>query len=87
MKIKITKIQELPNALHPNNILEGWTKTCEVDMFTFEPPKVGYRFNCGGFSSSGIQELIDNYTFRTYSSIYRWEIIKDEENKEIPKEG
>ncbi len=82
MKVKITKIQELPDTLHPNNISEGWTKTCEVDMLTFEPPKVGYRFNCGGFSSSGVQELIDNYTFRTYSSVYRWEIIKDDKKEE-----
>ena len=83
MKVKITKVTELPDALHPNNIAEGWTKTVEVDMYTFEPPMIGRRFNCGGFSSSGVQELIDNFTFRTYSSIYRWEIIKDDkETKE-----
>ena len=38
MKIKITKLKELPNALHPNNIEEGYETIREVDEKYFRKP-------------------------------------------------
>lgn len=75
MKVKITKIKELEDALHPNNIQEGFTKTFEVNREYFEEPKLDSRFCLGLFSTSGVQEIINENTFKTYSSIYKWEII------------
>lgn len=72
-KVKITKISELPDALHPNNIQEGFSKVGFIE----HEPIVGERFNVGSFSTSGVQEIIDSNTFKTYSSIYRWEIIEN----------
>lgn len=76
MKIKITKLKELPNALHPNNIEEGYETIREVDEKYFRKPTINERFNVGSFSTSGVQEIIDENTFRTYSSIYKYEIIE-----------
>ena len=75
MKIKITKLKELEDARHPNNIEEGFETIQIVDENSFWEPKIGYRFNVGNFSSSKVVEIIDGYTFKTSSSIYRWEIV------------
>ena len=75
MKIKLTKTKELEDALHPHNIEEGYETIREVDEKYFEEPTLGKRFNVGFFSTSGVQEIIDEHTFRTYSSIYHWEIL------------
>lgn len=76
MKIKIVKLKELPNALNPNNIEEGFEKTGEIADSHYRPPTVGERFYVThSWSTSGVQEIIDEKTFRTYSSIYQWEII------------
>jgi hypothetical protein len=75
MKIKLTKLTELEDALHPNNIEEGYETIRDVEEKYFEEPQIGRRFNVGRFSTSGVQEIIDKNTFRTYSSIYRWEYV------------
>ena len=75
MKVKLTKLAELEDALHPNNIETGYKAILEVDEKYFEEPQIGRRFNVGSFSTSGVQEIIDKNTFKTYSSIYRWEVI------------
>lgn len=78
MKIRIKKLKELPDALHPNNIEEGFEKVFQMSKLYFRPPTVGERFHASlGWSTSGVQEIIDEKTFRTYSSIYEWEILKD----------
>jgi hypothetical protein len=77
MKIKITKLKELPDALHPNNIAEGFEQTFDMDENYFRKPTVGERFWASmSWSTSGVQEIIDENTFRTYSSIYKYEIIE-----------
>ena len=75
MKIKLTKIKELEDALNPHNIEEGFEKTFEIPDDFFRIPTIGNRFWASTWWSSGVQEIIDNNTFKTYSSIYRWEII------------
>lgn len=77
MKIKLTKLAELEDALYPNNIETGYETIREVNEQYFEKPQVGRRFNVGTFSTSGVQQIIGDNTFKTYSSIYRWEIITE----------
>jgi len=75
MKILIKKIKELPDALHPSNISEGWSKIVSANKDDFEPPTIGHRFNTWGFSSSMVVDIIDDKTFKTLSSIYEWSIL------------
>jgi hypothetical protein len=76
MKIRLKKLNELPDALHPNNIPEGWEKVFDIHEEYFNAPELGKRFWVGfGFSTSGVQEILSENTFKTYSSIYEWEII------------
>ena len=72
MKVKLTKLEELKDALHPFNIEVGYEKIGNAENI----PTLGERFWVGSFSTSGVQEIIDDNTFRTYSSIYRWEVIE-----------
>lgn len=76
MKVRIKKLEELKNALHPNNIEVGYERIIDVHPDYFEEPKLDRRFNIGSFSTSGVQEIIDEKTFRTYSSVYEWEVLK-----------
>lgn len=79
MKIEITKLTELPDALHPNNIPEGYKEVFKMDYSPFKEPEVGERFwPCSWWSTSGVQEVINENTFRTYSSIYMWRMVEDE---------
>jgi len=78
MKIKLTKLKELEDALNPNNIPEGQVIIREISELMFEPPKVNKRFYIGeGWSTSGVQEITSENTFKTYSSIYKWEILEE----------
>jgi hypothetical protein len=74
--IKIKKLKESDNPLHPNNIAEGFEKVSQIPDNWFRPPTVGERFWTSlTWSTSGVQEIIDKNTFRTYNSIYHWEVI------------
>lgn len=75
MRVKLIKLEELTNALNPNNIATGFEIIAEIQDEHFKLPTLGRRFNVSLFSTSGVQEIIDNNTFKTYSSIYHWEII------------
>lgn len=86
MKIKITKLSELEDALHKNNIEEGYEQIYEIEERYFEEPTIDRRFNVSEFSSSGVQKIIDKNTFRTHNSIYRWEILETDYEK-INKSG
>ena len=84
MKIKITKLKELPNAVHPHNIGEGFSLIGNIPNSYFKIPTIGERFGIGlttqGFwSTSGVREIIDEFTFKTYNSIYKYEIIHKDE--------
>lgn len=74
MKVKIQKIKELPNALHPNNIEEGFERVGEFR----EAPECGKPFYVGWcWSTSTVQYIIDENEFATYNSIYKWTLIPD----------
>lgn len=79
MRVKLTKVSELGDALHPNNIETGFEKIVDVDERYFDEPEIGQRFNLGFFSTSGVQEIIDDHTFKTYNSIYHWEVLPNNE--------
>lgn len=73
--LTLTKIQERNDALHPNNIHVGFVKQAIIDGNSFQPPKVGERFWVdGGWSTSAVQEILSPNIFRTYNSVYRWEL-------------
>ena len=78
MKIKLSKLSELPNALHPNNIAVDYENIFNLKSdLLFVEPKVGEAFllfdSDRYFRTSVVEEIIDENTFRTMNSIYRWE--------------
>jgi hypothetical protein len=79
MKIKIVKLEERKDALHPNNMEVGFETIKEVPAKWFEKPEVGKCFHLGFFRTSAVQEIIDEQTIKTHNSIYRWEIIEGKE--------
>lgn len=77
MKLIITKVKELPDARHPFNIEEGFTT--ELHPFGKEHPQVGERFpSTTWWSTSVVQEVIDDHTFRTLNSIYEYRYEMEE---------
>lgn len=74
MKIKLVKLNELPDAKHPNNIEVGRA----VEGEFIDKPCVGRCFYVGYFwRTSAVQEIIDDYTFKTHNSIYKWSVIEE----------
>ena len=82
MRIKITKIEEPKDALHPNHIEVGNEKVREMPDNMFSKPEVGMCFYAGSLRTSTVQEVIDDNTFRTHNSIYHWEIVEPTFDKE-----
>lgn len=77
MKVKLTKLKEADNPKHPNNIQEGHEV---IGDFT-KDPVVGEQFVIDLdedyiWHTSIVQEIIDDKTFRTNNSIYKWEQIE-----------
>ena len=71
--VRLTKLKEAENPKYPNNVEEGTQG--EGDFV--EEPIVGKRFRVPGFlSTSAVQEILTDDTFRTYNSIYKWEILE-----------
>ena len=71
--VRLTKIKEADNPEIPNNIEEGF----EAEGDFVETPKVGERFRVpGSLLTSTVQEILSENTFRTYNSIYKWEILE-----------
>lgn len=75
-KIKIFKVSESEDPLHPNNIPTGYVKT----GFFVKNPIVGECFFVsnglkGYFRTSIVQEIINENTFKTHNSIYKFELI------------
>lgn len=79
VKARVVKLQERHDALHPNNIEEG----AEYEGYLVDVPRVGECFRLAGFNTSIVQEIVDENTFKTYNSIYRWEIIQKFKNREL----
>jgi hypothetical protein len=72
MRIRLEKIEERDDAAVPNKIAVGYSVRGEIR----EKPEIGKRFYVGyGWSTSPVQEIIDERTFKTFNSVYRWEIL------------
>lgn len=73
--VKLTKLREADSPLHPDNIKTGTVKEGPF----IDTPVVGKCFEVGTFwRTSIVQEIIDDKTFRTYNSIYEYEIYETE---------
>lgn len=87
MKIKLTKISDCENPRHPNAIIDGYTV---VGDYTDNPREgdVMQLEHCDTpstrFHTSQIAKIIDHQTFQTRNSIYKWELIPEEDEKDIP---
>ena len=69
-KVVVLKIEELQNAMMPENIMEG-EKFVGVEL---DKPEINRRYNVygvGGISTSPVQEIISESVFKTCNSIYR----------------
>ena len=87
VKIKLTKLSEAPDPLHPNNIKEGEYRIGYIPKGydpvvgkSFVLPSVidinGTAVHPGHwFITSEVQEVIDPFTFRTLNSVYKIEIL------------
>lgn len=74
MKVRLIKLNELEDARHPHNIPEGYFREGEA----LAEPRVGEGFYVGcRWSTSSVKEIVDEHTFKTCNSVYRWEEIKD----------
>ena len=79
-KMTITKIQECENSRHPKNIETGYTNWFIYDDESKIPkPTIGQRFTLFNnlnhwFSTSMVDEIIDENTFKTLNSIYQIKI-------------
>ncbi len=81
MFVRLIKIKESSNPLHPNNIEEG-----RVEIgFMNDEPEIGKPFLITNgrrwFRTSTVQKIIDDNTFETLNSVYK--IEKDENKNEI----
>jgi len=73
-KIKLEKLSELPDAKHPNNIEVGHVTE---GKFNGEP-QIGEAFWVGfHWRTSVVTEIINENTFKTCNSIYRWTEIPE----------
>ena len=78
MIYKITKIGKVENPVHPYSDF-GESRDFHVGIF-IKMPEEGERFNLGyidyqngGISTSYVTKIIDENTFETLNSIYRYE--------------
>ena len=75
---KVTKIGKVENPQHTWSDF-GESKEFHVGVFT-NPPQIGERFNLIGYnwgnqgiSTSPVTKIIDENTFETLNSIYKYE--------------
>jgi hypothetical protein len=78
MRVKLTKIRSLLEGSHPNNIEEGYVET----GYIIKEPTVGQSFLIGNspkwFATSIVTKILDDNTFETMNSVYKWEEIKEQ---------
>ncbi len=88
MKVIIRKLSESENPKHPKNIETGAIYKGSFTAF----PCLGERFCIGGisqeynergFSTSLVQEILSQDTFRTFNSIYHFTIINGEQSLKV----
>lgn len=79
MKLIITKIEELADAVHPHNIPVGYVKSLSTTIK--KTPVVGEEFPQASFwSTSVVTEIISDNRFKTLNSIYEFKYEDDDFN-------
>lgn len=83
MKYKITKLADVENPYHKNSDF-GFSKPFHLGFFV-KNPVVGERFNLypidiinRGISTSPVTKIIDESTFETLNSVYKFEPYTEE---------
>ena len=83
--IKLTKLSELEDAYHPNNIEEGFS----IEGRFIHKPIVGNSFYLAvenavagmivhsAFRTSMVKEILDDNTFKTMNSVYSWVEVEE----------
>ncbi len=71
-QVELTKISESDNPLILNHIKVGKTV---IGTPVFGKPTVGRCYMLDNYRTSTVQEIIDDNTFRTHNSIYKWREI------------
>ncbi len=82
MKIRLTKIRALSDnksstysdAIRTQHVWEG-DAVMQKKIYSTLPPVVGKPFIISTYKTSLIQEVLSENTFRTYNSIYKFEIL------------
>jgi len=74
IRIKLTKLKEVDDSTVPNNIEEGHIHEGYTYRKGFKEPTVGSAFYLLDFHTSVVTEIIDDNTFKTLNSIYKWEV-------------
>lgn len=87
---KITKLGSVENPHHENSTF-GESMPYHLGYF-INPPEIGERFNLQpysykrgeeGISTSAVTKIIDENTFETLNSVYRFErVLEDDENRD-----
>ena len=77
MKVRLKKIEERKDALYPNNVAVGYEIITPVSDEFFTPPTVGEIFNLGYWHTSIVVEILTDKTFKTWNSIYEWEVLNE----------
>lgn len=71
-KIRLTKLKEVDDPTHPNNIEEGYFR----EGLMVADPEVGKPFIVGfNFKTSIVREVMEDNKFRTLNSIYQIEYL------------
>jgi len=81
--IKLTKIKDLRfNNNHPNDINEGsihiglWVRNPKIEE-RFFIDFYSHQYHQRGLVTSVVEKIIDENTFQTKNSIYKWELITE----------
>lgn len=73
-RVILTKLKDCEDPRHADHIQPGFEKV----GYIVGEPEVGKSFIIGPYwATSAVQEIIDENTFRTLNSIYRWEKLKE----------
>ncbi len=77
--VEVEKIGKVENPVHPESDY-GDSKQYHIGIFIKEPV-VGERFITGyinlqgrGINTSPVTEIVDENTFKTLNSIYKWKV-------------
>jgi hypothetical protein len=81
MKVKLYKLSDCSDPEYPNHIQAGYV----TEGMMLKEPIVNECFYVGSLRTSLVQEIIDEFTFKTVNSIYRYESVASIRNEKLEK--